>query len=101
MTTLRPGQRVIVSGAAGTVNGEVLSVETAASIPDLIAAQRVERVRELLAEFGIVEIAIIRHVCNGRPVTFCALGDGKRVWRDLREQPLTIAPVPALKSRFA
>lgn len=92
MTTLRAGQRVIVSGPLGTVAGDVLNVETPDTLPELVGTARVARVREILAEFDVVEIALIRHLHNGRPVVFAALRDSEGQWRDLRGQQLTIAP---------
>jgi len=93
MTTLIPGQRVQVSGAAGTVNAEVVAVETPDTMPEIVAAPRLDRVREIMAEWDIVEVAMIRHLHRGRPVTFCALRHSSGDWRDLREQPLSITVI--------
>lgn len=89
--TLRAGQHVTISGAAGICAGEVIRSETPATLPDLRSpAPAVARAREIMEEWGIVEVAMIEHLHDGRPAMFAALRDNAGRWRDLRDRPITI-----------
>jgi hypothetical protein len=89
--TLKPGQRVVISGAAGTVPGEVLHSEEPATLPSVYGAPEVEHVRAIMAEWGVIEVAILTHQHAGAQVMFCALRDAQG-WRDQHGQRLTITP---------
>jgi len=88
--TLRAGQRVRITGAAGTVNGSVLETATPPQLPNIDGAPAVELVREILAECEIRQLAMITYTHNGRPVMFLALSTSRHGWRDLRGRRLTI-----------
>ena len=92
---LSKGQRVIVSGedAGGPCRGEVIHAEEPATMPSINAPEEIARVREIMAEWGIVEVAMIEYLHNRRPVVFAALRDKAGVWRDLKRQRLTITPL--------
>jgi hypothetical protein len=94
--TLTKGQHVIITGAAGTCPGEILHVEEPATLPSISGAPEAGRVRAIMTEWGIAEVALITHQHNGRDVAFIALGDGAGQWRDLKRQPLTITPIHGL-----
>jgi hypothetical protein len=93
-STLRASQRVVVTGAAGVCVGEVLTSETPATLPELVDAPRLTRILAILAQWGISEIATIAHQRNGRLLMFVALRHADGGWRDLRDRPLSITPVP-------
>lgn len=88
--TLYKGQHITITGAAGTVAAEVLHVETPAGLPAISGAPEVDRVRDILAEWQINELALLGHLHNGREVMFIAMRDDCGIWRDLRGQVLTI-----------
>ena len=90
--TFRPGQAVTVAGAAGTCHARVLHLETPATLPRISDAPEVERVRAIMTEWEIEEIALLEHLHDGRPVAFLALRDHRGQWRDLHHQALTITP---------
>jgi len=88
---LKQGQLVtIASQHAGTCPGEVLHVEEPANLPSIYGAPEVDRVKKIMTEWGIVEVALISHLHNARSVMFVALRDSAGNWRDLKGQPLTI-----------
>ena len=57
--TLYKGQHITITGAAGTVAAEVLHVETPAGLPAISGAPEVDRVRDILAEWQINELALL------------------------------------------
>ena len=86
---LHSGQAVRISGAAGTV----LETTTPPKLPFIRGAPAVELVREILAEWDVRQIALLRYFAhNAQPVAFLALATTKG-WRDLRGRRLTITPV--------
>jgi hypothetical protein len=85
-------QRVTITGAAGTCEGEVLHIETPGTLPPISGAPEVARVRGILEERGIKQIALIGHKHAGKPVQFMALQDAAGDWRDLKGQALAIVP---------
>jgi hypothetical protein len=90
---MSPGDRVHVSGAAGSVIGEVISVASPWELPDLPELEA-GPARGVLLEWGIVSVAMIGY--NRPPrVVFAALelNDGR--WFDLRGQELSISPAAA------
>jgi hypothetical protein len=89
---LHEGQKVTITGAAGTVEAEVLHVETPAELPAISGAPEITRVRRILEERGVTQVAMLAHTYDGRPAQFMATGDGAGNWRDLQGQPLTITP---------
>ena len=89
---LRPGQAVIIAGAAGVCYGRVLHVETPATLPTIHGAPELARVQAILAKWDIGELALIEHLHDGRPISFFALRHESGAWRDLHGQPLTITP---------
>jgi hypothetical protein len=91
--TLHKGQRVEIRGEAGTCAGEVLHAEDPANLPSIYGAPEAERVRGILAEWDITELALIEHTHEGRRASFFALRDRAGNWRDLQRQPLTITPI--------
>ena len=93
MTTLTKGQAVIIRGAAGTCAGRVFHVEEPATLPTISGAPEADRVRAIMAEWDIVEVALIAHGHDGRLVCFAAVRDGAGQWRDLHRQQLTITPI--------
>jgi len=93
LATLRKGQRVIISGAAGTVEGLVIAVAGAEDLVPIPEAPDVALVAACMTDLGIAQVAYITHLHAGRLVTFAALGDGRGRWRDLHRQELTITAV--------
>jgi len=88
--TLTAGQCITISGAAGTCPGTIIRSESPAELPEINGPAELARVRAIMAEWGVEEIAAIEHLHDGQPVMFCALRDQHGNWRDLRGQPLTI-----------
>jgi hypothetical protein len=89
-TKLSKGQCVIVSGKAGRCAGEVVAVLTPGQLPPVPGFPDPKLVSNILDEFGIVQVAFIRHLHSGREVVFAANGDGKGNWIDMQRQKLTI-----------
>lgn len=87
--TLRPGQRVIVSGAAGTVKAEVLHAVPPGELPFIADAPDVDLLRSILREDAIEEVALIRYLYGKETVCFVALRSAAG-WQDLKRQRLTI-----------
>lgn len=94
MTALRQlakGQRVRVSHPLrGAVDGDVLHVETPENLPAIHGLPEVERVRAILAERHVQQLALIGHQHAGHEVAFIAFGDGSGNWWDLQQQNLSI-----------
>ena len=88
--TLTDGQFVMIEGPCGACRGQVLYVEQPERLPSIQRAAEIERVRAILAEWDIVELALIRHQHNGQAQTFIALRNTAGAWRDLDHQPLSI-----------
>jgi hypothetical protein len=101
MTTLTKGQAVIIRGAAGTCAGRVFHVEEPATLPTISGAPEADRVRAIMAEWDIVEIALIEHAHAGRLVCFAALRNGAGQWRALQRQPLTNTTADTAKGATA
>ncbi|MBV9249948.1 MAG: hypothetical protein JO227_11970, partial [Acetobacteraceae bacterium] len=91
--TLTAGQVVAIIGPYGECSGQVLHIEQPGMLPSIHRAPEIERVRAILAEWDIVELALIRHQHNGRAVTFIALRSSAGDWRDLERRQLTITPL--------
>jgi hypothetical protein len=89
---LKTGQKVVISGAAGIVPAEVVHSEDPHRLPSIYGAPEITRVRAIMAEWGVLEVAMLSHLHGGKPVLFCALRDATG-WRDLQDQPLTITPL--------
>lgn len=108
MKTLRKGQHVTITGAAGTVRATVVHVEEPDNLPPINGAPEAERVRQILAERNIVELAMLEYqtvgpvatTSVGKPVLlkpgqhaiFAAVRNSAGKWRDLQGHPLTIQP---------
>lgn len=92
---LRTGQRVIISGSAGTVAGTVeqVSPATAAGLPDLPGAPDPSHVAAILAEADITHVAWITYAYTpAQQLMFAALRDREGKWWDLRGEELAIDP---------
>lgn len=91
LNQLAKGQRIKVSNARrGAVDAEVLHVETPENLPAIDGLPEVTRVREILAERNVRQLALIEHQHSGKAVAFIAFGDGQGNWWDLQQQQLTI-----------
>jgi len=91
---LQTGTRIIVTGAAGTVEAEVLDVSTPVTIPQIAGAPPVRLVARVLQELQIDQIALIGHMYGGEFAMFFALHNEARGWLDLHRQHLTIREIP-------
>ena len=90
--TLRAGQRVRITGAAGSVDGAVLETATPPALPRIPGAPAVELVREILAEWDVRQMALLTYYAgDGQAVMFVALCTSHG-WRDLKGHRLTITP---------
>jgi hypothetical protein len=94
---LKRGQIVYVTGKAGTVKAEVVHVEIPDRLPSINGAAELSRVKTIMAEWGIVQVALLMHdhrtPARGKhQVTFGALENSAGEWRDLKGQRLTIVP---------
>lgn len=88
--TLRTGQRVRITGAAGAVDAHVLETATPPQLPYIPGAPDVELVRKILREWHIRQLAMITYAAhNDRSVMFLALLTD-RDWQDLHGRRLTI-----------
>lgn len=92
LATLTRGQRIRISHPdRGQVDNAVaLHVETPAHLPSISGAPEVDRVRAILAERQIQQLALIEYDQGTRTLIFAAFGDGKGKWWDLQQQELTI-----------
>jgi hypothetical protein len=94
--TLHCGQRIIISGAAGTVAGRVEHVACLADepLPEIPGAPDPALVAEILAEWHITHVATISYwYTPAQQLLFVALHDECGVWRDLRGEELAIDPL--------
>ncbi len=94
MITMNPGDRVRISGAAGSVDGEVMSVASPWELPDLPELEA-GPARTVLLEWAIVRVAMISHYYDDQPVMFAALQTETGTWFDLHGQELSISILPA------
>lgn len=89
---LQAGQRVRITGAAGSVYGQVLETATPPQLPSIQHAPAVELVRAILDEWGVHQLAMLTYTtAAGQPVMFLALSTSHG-WRDLKGRRLTITP---------
>jgi len=103
---LRRGQRATITGRAGTVRAEVIHVEIPDRLPVVTSAEELEQVKQIMAERGIVQLAMLSYtatgqidttsggravrVAPGQQITFAALENAAGEWHDLQGQRLTI-----------
>jgi hypothetical protein len=96
--SLRTGQRVRITGPAGSVHGQVLETATPPQLPDIHGAPAVKLVREILDEWGVHQLAMLTYTAAGnQAVMFLALLTDHG-WRDLRGRPLTIQETEPCKN---
>ena len=89
--TLEIGDTVTVSHPAeGSVKGYVVETATPAQLPAIEGAPSPDSVREIMKEFGIVQVAFISYELAGERILFAALGDGGGRWCDLERKSLEI-----------
>lgn len=91
VNTLQAGQRVRITGAAGSVDGKVLETATPRELPDIPEAPAAALVREILAEWDVHQVALLSYVTHRQTVMFLALTTSHG-WRDLTGRPLIITP---------
>jgi hypothetical protein len=107
---LKRGQLVTVSGRAGKVTAEVIHTEVPADLPVVHSRAELSKVQAIMAERGVVQLALLAHdfhgpsnkfTSGGRPVAlthgknqvmFCALLSATGEWRDLQGELLAITP---------
>lgn len=90
MKTLRKGQAVTITGAAGQRAGRVLDVRTPDDLRPVPELPDAALVAACMRDLGIEEVAYIAHEHAGQLVCFAAARDRAGNWRDLKSQPLTI-----------
>jgi hypothetical protein len=90
---LAKGQIVTITAEVGVCMGHVLEVGTPEELPSLpFPAPTVRKVKAILQEFEINQIALIQHQHGDSVVMFWALHNEQRGWFDLQRQHLHIAP---------
>jgi hypothetical protein len=88
--TLRKGQAITITGAAGTCAGRVLEARTTQNLEPVPEAPAAALVAACMRDLGILEAAYIAHMHDGQLVCFVALGDGLGHWQDVHGHRLTI-----------
>lgn len=94
MLKLKKGDAItITSATVATTPGEVVETIDApfSGLPELPGAPDPASVAAILGEGAVNQVAYIAYLLYGEPVCFCALGDGRGNWRDLRGAALAIA----------
>jgi len=92
MHPFRKGDKVRVSGAAGVVDGEVMAASTPAELPDLGPGSASFDARQIMREFQIDFVVLIRHRHSNGEVCFFALHYPEG-WKDLHKQDLSIGKI--------
>lgn len=101
-TTLRVGQRVVISGKAGSCPGVVEKViEPDDPMEEIAGAPESAEVRKVMRELGIAQVAFITHTFGPMLALFYAVGDGKGNWHDAQRESLTIRYDPEEKEESA
>jgi hypothetical protein len=86
------GDRVLVTGPPGQVVGEVIEAATPYEMPDLGPESVSHQAKQIMHEWRVDFLVVIRHEHDGQMVGFFALHHPGG-WRDLRGQDLQIARV--------
>ena len=86
------GDRVLVAGPPGQVVGEVIEAATPYEMPDLGPESVSHQAKQIMHEWRVDFLVVIRHKHDGQLVGFFALRHPGG-WRDLRGQNLQIARV--------
>lgn len=86
------GDRVLVAGPPGQVVGEVIEAATPDEMPDLEPASGSHEAKQIMHEWRVDFLVVIRHQHDGQLVDFFAL-HYPGGWRDLRGQDLWITRV--------
>jgi hypothetical protein len=86
------GDRVLVAGPPGQVVGEVIEAATAYEMPGLGPASASHQAKQIMHEWRVDFLVVIRHEHAGQLVGFFALHHPSG-WRDLRGQDLQITRV--------
>jgi hypothetical protein len=86
------GDRVLVAGPPGQVVGEVIEAATPYEMPDLGPESVSHQAKQIMHEWRVDFLVVIRHEHYGQMVGFFALHHPGG-WRDLRGQDLQIARV--------
>lgn len=96
---MRAGELVIVSGPPGDVIALVEQSSAPADLPAIGGAPDVDVVRAIMAEFDVVEIALLSYAqARKGTLVFVALRTGAGEWFDLQRQRLTITALePAVR----
>jgi len=84
------GDRVLVAGPPGQVVGEVIEAATPYEMPDLGPESVSHQAKQIMHEWRVDFLVVIRHEHDGQLVGFFALHHPGG-WRDLRGQDLQIA----------
>ncbi len=93
LAELRAGDIVRISGARGTVIGQVVEIQPPSALPDLPGTHPADIVRAILEEAGITAVVWLSYTNNhGQRLLFAALR-GSDSWVDLQGNLLTVAPL--------
>jgi len=89
---LREGDRVLIDGPPGKVEGVVLHASTPFDMPHLGPGSASHEAHQIMHEYRVDFVALIGHRHNDREQCFFAMRHPGG-WRDLRGQDLTITKI--------